>query len=113
MIFVTERRGLTTRGFDQFVRRHGELLPPAFFYCLIRVGRVRKIRDRKQRKDIGKYSFINRTIKNWNQLAAEAFGTFPCKPKIFRNRVGGGSDCKRGEVKGIEVWRRSSESEVK
>jgi hypothetical protein len=26
-------------------------------------------------------------IKNWNQLPAEALGTFPYKPKIFRNRV--------------------------
>jgi hypothetical protein len=33
------------------------------------------------------YSFANRAIKNWNQLPAEALGTFPCKPKIFRNRV--------------------------
>jgi hypothetical protein len=38
--------------------------------------------------DFGKYSFVNTTIKNWNQLPAEALGTFPCKPKIFRKRVG-------------------------
>jgi hypothetical protein len=31
------------------------------------------------RTDIGKYSFVNRTIKNWNQLPAEALGNFPCK----------------------------------
>jgi hypothetical protein len=37
--------------------------------------------------DIGKYSFVNRTIKNWNKLPAETSETFPCKPKIFRNRV--------------------------
>jgi len=37
--------------------------------------------------DIGKYSFVNRTIKNWNQLPAEALGTFPSTPKIFRKRV--------------------------
>jgi len=43
--------------------------------------------DRKQRTDVGKYSFVNRTIKNWNQLTAEALGTFLCKFKIFRNRV--------------------------
>jgi hypothetical protein len=36
--------------------------------------------------DIGKYSFVNRTIKNGNQLPAEMLGTFPCKLKIFRNR---------------------------
>ena len=49
---------------------------------LSRVDHVRKIRDRKQGSDIGKYSFVNR-----NQLTAEALGTFPCKRKIFRNTV--------------------------
>ena len=39
-------------------------------YYLSRVDQVRKIRDRKQRTDIGKYSFINRTIKSWNQPPA-------------------------------------------
>ena len=52
-----------------------------------RVDHVRKIRDRKQRADIVKYSFVNRTITNWNQLPAEALGTVHCKPKIFRRRV--------------------------
>jgi hypothetical protein len=47
----------------------------------------RKFGDRKPRTDIVKYSFVNMTIRNWNQLPAEALGTFPCKPKIFRNRV--------------------------
>jgi len=54
---------------------------------LSRVDHVRKIRDTKQRTDNGKYSFVNMTIKNWNQLPAEALGTFPSKPKIFRKRV--------------------------
>ena len=39
----------------------------------------------KQNKEI--YSFVNRTIENWNQLPAEALGTFYYKPKTFRNRV--------------------------
>jgi len=56
-------------------------------YYLSRVDNVRKIRDRKQRTDIGKYSFVNRTIKNWNHLLAEALGTLICKSKIFRKRV--------------------------
>jgi hypothetical protein len=56
-------------------------------YYLSRVDHVRKIRDRKQRTDIGKYSFVNRTIKNWNQLPAETLETFHCKPKMFRRRV--------------------------
>jgi hypothetical protein len=51
------------------------------------VDHVGKIGDREQRTDIGKYSFVNRTIKNWNQLPAETLERFPCKPKIFRNRV--------------------------
>jgi len=34
-----------------------------------------------------KYSFVNRTIKNWNQLPAESLKTFTCKCKIFRKRV--------------------------
>jgi hypothetical protein len=42
--------------------------------------------DRRQIMDIGKYSFINRTMENWNQLPAEGLGTFPFKPKIFRKR---------------------------
>ena len=56
-------------------------------YFLSRVDHVRKIRDRKERTNIGKYSFVNRTKNNWNQLHAEALGTFPCKPTIFRKRV--------------------------
>jgi len=38
----------------------------------------------KQRTDIRKYSFVNRTIKKWNQLPAEASRTFRCKPRTFR-----------------------------
>jgi len=56
-------------------------------YYLSRVDHVQKIRNRKQRMDNGKYSFVNRTIKNWNQLPAEALCTFPCKPKFFTKRV--------------------------
>ena len=48
---------------------------------------VLKIRDRKHRTGIVKYSFVNRTIKNWNQLPAKALGILPSKSKIFRNRV--------------------------
>jgi hypothetical protein len=56
-------------------------------YYLSRVDHVQKIRDRKQRTDIGKYSFVNRTVKIWNQLPAEVLGAFPCKPNTFRKRV--------------------------
>jgi len=42
-------------------------------YYLSRVDHVRKIMDRKQRTDIGKYSIVNRTIKNWNQFLMVLF----------------------------------------
>jgi len=37
--------------------------------------------------DIGKYSFVNRTIQLWNRLPAEILGTLPCEPNAFRKRV--------------------------
>jgi hypothetical protein len=46
-----------------------------------------KIRTRKQRTDVGKYSFINRTIKSWNQLPAILPASFPCKLNTFRRSV--------------------------
>ena len=39
------------------------------------------------RTDIGKYCFVNRTIKLWNQLPAEPIATFPFKSHIIRKRV--------------------------
>jgi hypothetical protein len=65
--------------------------------CKGRVDHVQKIRNRKQRTDIRKYSFVNRTIKNWNKLPAEAF-PFPCKPKIFRERF------RKAIIKGVK-WK--------
>jgi hypothetical protein len=53
-----------------------------------RVNHVRKIRDRNQRTNIGKYSFVNRTIKNWNQLPAEAFGIFIVNLKFLERELG-------------------------
>jgi len=46
-----------------------------------------KSRAREQGTDIGKYSFVNRTIKLWNQLPAEALATYACKSHIFRKKV--------------------------
>jgi hypothetical protein len=54
---------------------------------LSRVYYEQKIRNRRQRTDIGRYSFVNRTIQLWNQLPAEILGTLPCKPNAFRKRV--------------------------
>jgi hypothetical protein len=41
----------------------------------------------KQRTDIGKYSFVNRTIEDWNQLPAEVSGTLHCKKNTLKKRV--------------------------
>jgi hypothetical protein len=37
------------------------------------------IRARMIRTDVGKISFVNRTIAEWNQLPEEAIGTPPLK----------------------------------
>jgi len=52
---------------DRFERPH----------YLSRVDHERKIRSRRQMKDIGKDSFVNRTIQHWNQLPAEVLGILP------------------------------------
>jgi hypothetical protein len=41
----------------------------------------------KQRTERGKYSFANRTTKDWNRLAAGMLASFPCKLNTFRKRV--------------------------
>jgi hypothetical protein len=48
---------------------------------LSRVDHDKKIRSRKQKTDIGKYSFVNRTTQLWNQLPADVLGTLSCKVK--------------------------------
>jgi len=37
---------------------------------------------------IKKFSFVNRTIKNWNQLPAEALGTSPVNLKFLEREFG-------------------------
>jgi hypothetical protein len=54
---------------------------------LSRVDHYWKIRARKQRADIGKYSFVNRTITDWNKLPEGAIGTSQGKTHIFKTRV--------------------------
>jgi len=56
-------------------------------HYLSRVDNERKIKSRRQRTDIGKYSFVNRNIQLWNQLPAEVLGILPCKPITFKKRV--------------------------
>jgi hypothetical protein len=45
------------------------------------------VRSRKQRTDVDKYSFVNRTIKDWNSLPAGILAPFPCQLNTFRKRV--------------------------
>jgi hypothetical protein len=47
----------------------------------------RKIRWRRQRTDVGKYSSVNRTIQLLNQLPADALGTLSCEPNSFKEKV--------------------------
>jgi hypothetical protein len=56
-------------------------------WYMSRVDHNRKIRSRKQKTDIAKYSFVNRTIRLWNQLPEAVLGTLSCKPSNFRKRV--------------------------
>ena len=60
----------------------------------------RKIRARKQRTDVGKYSVVNRAIKRWNRLAASLLASFHCKLNPFikrvKNVVTSKGDCKWG-----------------
>jgi len=50
------------------------LLKPCY---LSRDDRNQKIRTTKQRTDVGKYSFVNKTIESWNQLPASLLASFP------------------------------------
>jgi hypothetical protein len=46
-----------------------------------------KVMSRKQRTDVGKYSFVKRTIKDWNSLPAGILASFLCKLNTFRKKV--------------------------
>jgi len=55
-------------------------------HYLSRVDHERKIRIRRQRTDIRKYSFVKRIIQHCNQLPAEELGTLPRKTKCILKR---------------------------
>jgi hypothetical protein len=46
-----------------------------------------KIRGRKQRKDIGKYSFVNRYITEWNHLPKVVIGVSHGKTHVLKTKV--------------------------
>jgi hypothetical protein len=56
-------------------------------YYRSRVDHCWKIKSRKIRTDVGKFSFVNRTIADWNWLPEGAIGTSLVKTHVFRKRV--------------------------
>jgi hypothetical protein len=54
---------------------------------LTRVDHNLKIRARRQRKDVGKFSFVNRTITDWNQLSEGEIKALTGNAHSFRIRV--------------------------
>jgi hypothetical protein len=56
-------------------------------YYRSRVDHCWKIRSRKIRTDVGKFSFINRTIADWDRLPEGAIGTSLIKTHVFRKRI--------------------------
>ena len=54
---------------------------------LSRVDHHWKIGARNQRIGIGKYSFVNRSITDWNQLPEGVIATSHGKTHIFKTRV--------------------------
>ena len=54
---------------------------------LSRVDHKWEIRARNQRKDVGIYSFVNRTITDWNQLTEGQIGALTSNTFSFRHTV--------------------------
>jgi len=46
-----------------------------------------KTRARKQRTDMRKYSFVNRSITDWNRLPEDTIETSQGKTRIFKTRI--------------------------
>ena len=57
-------------------------------YYLSREYHARERRNRKQRTDIGSYFLVNRTIRNWNQLSAEALGLSVVNVRFLKRKLG-------------------------
>jgi hypothetical protein len=56
-------------------------------YYRSKVDHCWKIRSRKIRTDVGKFSFVNRTITDCSRLPEGAIGTSLVKTHVFRRRV--------------------------
>jgi len=53
-------------------------------YYLSRVDHDWKIKNRRQTRDIGKYSYVKRTTQFGNKLPMNASRTFPSKGSTFK-----------------------------
>jgi hypothetical protein len=60
------------------------ILAPCY---LSRVDHCWKIRAKQIRTDVGKFSFVNRTIADWNQLPEGAIGFSQVNTHAFRRRI--------------------------
>jgi hypothetical protein len=56
-------------------------------YYLSRVDHCWKIRARMIRADVGRISFVNRTIAEWNRVPDGEIWTSPIKSHTFRKRI--------------------------
>jgi hypothetical protein len=83
---------------DRFQRPHN----------LRRVDHDSTIRNRKQRTDIGKYSFVKRTIQLLNKLPADAVQNLFCKESNFKKRVRKGINVKCTENKSTENQQKNA-----
>ena len=46
-----------------------------------------KIKEREQKTDVAKYSFINRGIREWNALPGEVLIPMPKNSKVFKSKI--------------------------
>ena len=74
---------------DRFQRPHN----------LRRVDHDSTIRNRKQRTDIRKYCFVNRTIQLLNKLPADDVRNLFCEQSNFKKRVRKGINVKGSEMR--------------
>jgi hypothetical protein len=56
-------------------------------FYLSSVDQQKKIRSRKQTREIWEHSYVNMTMQLWNQLSADALGALSCKPSRGLERI--------------------------
>jgi hypothetical protein len=83
-----ERANVHARSNDTFEQAWKEIRDRLQAPCYMSRGdHSRKIRASKVKTDVWKFSFVNRTIADWNRLPERTIGISPLKTHIFRRRV--------------------------